>query len=216
MVETEDQGRVTTATALTRLKEGNARFAAGTPAHPRQDQARRAAVLGEPLPFAAVVSCSDSRVPTEIVFDQGIGDVFCVRTAGHVVDGAATGSLELAVTLWRVPLVVVLGHTGCGAIQATLEHVRSPGQLPGSVSAVVWAISDVARQAAASLTDDPLGLAVELNTRATVARLSESRPILSDATASGALAVVGAVYDLRTGVVRWLESAAPTPRAGAV
>ncbi len=197
--------------ALELLVEGNERYVAGRAAHPRQDDARREATAGDQRPFAAVMSCADSRVPPEVLFDQGLGDLFCVRTAGQVADGAAIGSLELAVTLYQVPLLVVMGHTGCGAVLVTLDHVRSPGQLPGCVSSIVWAITPAAREATHRAGDDAWELAVELNVAATVARLAESRPTLAGAVERGELAVVGAVYDLRSGMVRWLTPAPPTP-----
>ena len=197
--------------ALELLIEGNERYVAGRAAHPRQDDARRAATSGDQRPFAAVMSCADSRVPPEVLFDQGLGDLFCVRTAGQVADGAAVGSLELAVMLYQVPLLVVLGHTGCGAVLVTLDHLRSPGQLPGSVSSIVWAITPAAREARRQAADDAWDLAVELNVAATVTQLAESRPTLAGAVTRRELAVVGAVYDLRSGEVRWQVPCSPTP-----
>lgn len=207
---------VTAQVAIGLLSEGNARYVAGRAQHPNQDAARRVELTARQNPIAVVVGCTDSRVPPELLFDVGLGDLFCVRTAGHVLDHAVQGSIEYAVAHLDVPLVVVLGHSQCGAVTATLEHVRSPGQLPGSLSTLVWAITPAVEQAlrhtkAQGNGVDPLDLAVQINVANTVARLAESRPILAEGVAAGDLAVVGAVYDIASGAVRWLDADAPTP-----
>ena len=117
-------------TAWKALKEGNERFVAGTPEHPSQSIERRSALAKGQKPTAVLFGCADSRVAAEIIFDQGLGDMFVVRTAGHVVDSAVLGSIEYAVTVLDVPLIVVLGHDSCGAVKATLEALED-GDVPG-------------------------------------------------------------------------------------
>src|SRR6476661_4881403 len=117
-------------TAWKALKEGNERFVAGTPAHPSQSIADRARLANGQKPTAVVFGCADSRVAAEIIFDQGLGDMFVVRTAGHVIDSAVLGSVEYAVSVLNVPLIAVLGHDSCGAVKATLEALDT-GVMPG-------------------------------------------------------------------------------------
>ena len=185
--------------ALEALFEGNARFAAGRPEHPRRGTARRAETSRGQRPAAAVVSCSDSRVPPEIVFDQGIGDLFVVRAAGNLVDELGLASIEYAVEHLGVPLVVVLGHSLCGAIAAALEGAPSEGGLGRLVKALQPAV-ERARGAA-----DPADAAARENVRSIVASLRSSEPILKPLAATGALAVVGAFYDIERGVVEIIE-----------
>ena len=117
-------------TAWKALKEGNERFVAGQPEHPSQSVEHRASLASGQKPTAAVFGCGDSRVAAEIIFDQGLGDMFVVRTAGHVLDSAVLGSIEFAVTVLDVPLIVILGHNSCGAVKATLAALDD-GVLPG-------------------------------------------------------------------------------------
>ena len=117
-------------TAWKALKEGNERFVAGKPAHPSQSIEDRARLAGAQHPTAVVFGCADSRVAAEIIFDQGLGDMFVVRTAGHVIDSAVLGSVEYAVTVLNVPLIAVLGHDSCGAVKATLAALDG-GVMPG-------------------------------------------------------------------------------------
>jgi len=189
--------------ALARLLAGNQRFVAGAPAHPHQDAARRAAVAGGQSPFAAVLGCADSRLPAEIVFDRGLGDLFVVRTAGHTVGREVLASIEYAVSVLHVPLVVVLGHHACGAVQAARDLVAAGSPVPTRVRAVVDAIVPTVRHAVACRENDPDRI-VELHVGETVRRLRRSLdgrgPVL-----------VGMVYDLRTGRVR---STSDAPRKG--
>ena len=199
-------------TALERLKEGNLRFikarAEGrmvTPLHP----------LDQPLstqrPFAIVIGCSDSRVPVEIVFDQGLGDLFVVRVAGNVVMPSQLGSVEFAAEQFGTRLVVVLGHSGCGAIKATLGEIASPSD-GGSphLSALVSRI----RPGIAPLLSAEDGLdgealvdsAVDANVRAMTRSLSEESDILQDLATNDGLEIVGATYDLATSRVRFLDA----------
>lgn len=182
--------------ALDDLLRGNERFAEGRPAHPRGDAGRRAETAPGQRPFAAVVSCSDSRVPPEILFDQGIGDLFVVRTAGGVLDDAAIGSLEYAVDHLRVPLIVVLGHTRCGAVEATIAGTRAPGRVARLVEALRPAVDR-----ASSLGGDRSANAVRECALAAMDLLAECAPIIAPRVADGSLGLVGAIYDVATGIV---------------
>jgi len=176
------------------LLDGNHRFAGAHAVHPHQTAARRAEVAAGQKPYAVIVGCADSRVPPELVFDQGLGDVFVVRSAGHVVDDAALGSIEFAVAKLGARLIVVLGHERCGAVEAALKG----GPVPGHVGTVVDAIRPNITQATAE-PGDQLDNAVRDNVRATVERLKTSSPILAPMVADGSLRIVGAVYDLDSG-----------------
>lgn len=186
---------------LTRLLEGNQRYGAAHPLHPRQDPERRQAVAAAQAPFAAVVGCADSRVPPELVLDAGLGDLFVVRTAGNVVDEIGLGSIEFAVAVLGTPLVVVLGHERCGAVEATLRGAP----VPGDVQAVVDAIRPNLASAAAR-PGDPLANAVHDNVAAVVARLRSAEPVLAPRVRNGTLRIVGAVYDLDSGAVTVLDA----------
>ena len=193
-------GQVNTAqTPLQQLIAGNDRYASGHPLHPHQDIDRRTEVAAGQHPIAIVVGCSDSRVPPEIVFDQGLGDLFVVRTAGEVVDDQALGSIEYAVEHLHVHLIVVLGHEKCGAVQAAVAG----GEAPGHIGSVVQAI-EPAVQKARGEPGDLLENAIDENVRLVVRKIENSGPILSHEVATGRLKVVGARYDLSPGTVDWL------------
>ncbi len=181
--------------ALEALLEGNARFAAGRPEHPRSDAARRAETSRGQRPAAVVVSCSDSRVSPEIIFDQGIGDLFVVRTAGNLVDELGLASIEYAVEHLGVSLVVVLGHSRCGAVGAAVEGAPLHGHLDRLVAALRPAV-ERARDA-----EDVVEAAARENVRAVVASLRSAEPILKPLAAAGELDVVGAFYDVARGIV---------------
>ncbi|MBX3027367.1 carbonic anhydrase [bacterium] len=186
---------------LTRLLAGNQRYGAAQPLHPNQSPERRRAVAAAQAPFAAVVGCADSRVPPELVLDAGLGDLFVVRTAGNVVDEIGLGSIEFAVAVLGTPLVVVLGHERCGAVEATLRG----GPVPGDVQAVVDAIRPNLARAAAR-PGDPLANAVHDNVAAVVARLRSAEPVLAPRVRDGTLRIVGAVYDLDSGAVTLVDA----------
>ncbi len=186
--------------ALQRLKEGNERFAADKATHERQQGHRRAEVSKGQKPFAIIVCCSDSRVPPEIVFDQGLGDVFVLRTAGNVVDDVGAGSIEYAVEHFGTQLVVVLGHSQCGAVSAAL----SGGEAPGNVRAVVDAIKPAVEKVKGD-PGDRLENAVKSNVRETVKWLQRSDPELTERVKAGKLKIVGACYDLESGRVSPVE-----------
>ncbi|HEU4360949.1 MAG TPA: carbonic anhydrase [Mycobacterium sp.] len=187
-------------TAWKALKEGNERFVAGRPAHPSQGVARRAALADGQQPTAVVFGCGDSRVAAEIIFDQGLGDMFVVRTAGHVIDSAVLGSIEFAVVVLGVPLVVVLGHDSCGAIKAALSALDD-GVIPGGF------LRDVVERVAPSILvgrRDGLDAVDEFEARhvnETVAQLVARSTAIAERVKAGSLAIVGATYHLADGRV---------------
>lgn len=189
------------------LEEGNQRFVAGEMRHPNQSPQRRERLVDRQGPMAVVVACADSRVTPEIVFDVGLGDLFVVRVAGNVVDELVIGSVEYALTALSTPLVVVLGHTNCGAVKAALERQRRYRFLSFSLSSLVTAIQpaiDRAREGSKA-DDDVLGLAVRHNATIMAERLVERSSIAQHLVRRRQLLVLPAVYDLRTGEVEWLD-----------
>jgi carbonic anhydrase len=184
--------------ALQRLREGNQRFVAGTMRHPDQTPARRRGVAPKQQPFACIVDCADSRVPPEIVFDQGLGDLFVCRVAGNIGGDAVTGSIEYAVEHFHTPLVVVLGHQRCGAVAATLDTIDTGVLPPASIAALVRAILPIAKAIPAG--PDRLERVIDANARAVAATLALS-PVLHHAIEARALHVVAAHYSLDSGNV---------------
>ncbi|MGW0766487.1 carbonic anhydrase [Streptomyces sp. NPDC002676] len=132
--------------ALDELLAGNRRYASGRPRHPHDSPARRHRLAAGQHPFAVILGCIDSRVPPELVFDQGLGDLLCIRTAGQVLDEAVLGSVQYGVAELGVPLVLVLGHERCGAVAATLEHLRTGAPVPGHLELLVDEIAPAARR----------------------------------------------------------------------
>ncbi len=185
--------------ALERLLAGNERFAAGMAQDPNQSIVRRTLVAGGQRPFATIFSCVDSRVPPELVFDRGLGDLFVIRTAGHVIDNAVLGSLEFGVAELGIPLLMVLGHEKCGAVNATIEAIEQQMPAPAQIGTLVEAITP-AVEAAHGQSGDLLDNAIRANTRLVVEQLVNT-PILSAAVANGQLLIVGGRYDLDTGKV---------------
>lgn len=182
------------------LLAGNARFLAGRPEQHDYSAERTALTEGQ-SPVAAILSCSDSRVPPELLLDQAPGDLFVVRVAGNFVTGEGLASLEYGVELLKTRLIVVLGHTGCGAVGATLGVLRDQSILPGHIAHLVREMKPgIARE---MLSDAPhlAERAVVANVHYNVRRLIHSEPILSARVADGELAIIGAVYDLNTGQV---------------
>lgn len=193
--------------ALARLQEGNRRFVAGTPGFdPMMARATRAQLVAGQCPWAIVLGCSDSRVPVEMVFDQGPGDLFVVRVAGNVVAPTQTGSVELAAERFGTRLVVVLGHSRCGAVTAAVDEVRQAG---GEMSPGLKAIMDLIRPSVEGLVapehqydrDTLISEAVRANIRASVNRLRTRSEVLARLIRNGGLAVIGAEYSLETGLV---------------
>ncbi|MEU7750777.1 carbonic anhydrase [Micromonospora sp. NPDC049101] len=187
--------------AYAELTAGNQRFVSGTPRHPNQDAGRRAAVADGQHPFAVIVGCSDSRLAAEIIFDRGLGDLFVVRTAGHTAGPEVLGSVEYAVTVLGTPLVVVLGHDSCGAVQAARESAATGTQPPGHLGAVVDAVLPSLARARAEGVEDIDGI-VDIHIAQTVETLLGQSPVLADEVAQGRCAVVGVSYRLAAGVVR--------------
>lgn len=190
-----------------RLLEGNRRFRKGRAERPHDDPDHRVAVATAQHPFAMVVCCSDSREVPEIIFDCGLGDLFVVRSAGHVVGDTALASIEFAVVNLGVRFIVVLGHTGCGAINATLEHLDTLGQAPGHLPRLLAAIApaatggQTARSSTHPTTQRPDALAVtRIHVARTCAVITEDLAQLDGALVQQ-VAVHGAVYDLSTGAV---------------
>jgi carbonic anhydrase len=200
--ESKEKSMITAENALQRLMDGNARFASGNSIHPDQSAERRSEVVSAQNPFAAVIGCSDSRVPPEIVFDQGIGELFVVRTAGQVMDNVALGSAEYAVSHLNVPLIVVLGHDSCGAVKAVLEGGEAPGHIGSLVEAIKPVVDEARRENAA---DQVLNASINGNIRNIVGGLRKSTPILSQKIKEGRLSIVGARYHLDSGRVDLVE-----------
>jgi carbonic anhydrase len=193
--------------ALARMKAGNARFAAGTPCHPGQTTDRRAELAGGQHPFAQVLSCADSRVPPELVFDQGLGDLFVVRSAGQAVDQAVLGSIQYAVAVLKTPLLVVLGHKKCGAVEATVNAVAKGAAPSGTdIDALVAAIRPAVDAAEDDGSDDLLDTSVSKNVDRIVEEL-QAAEVLAPAVKRRELTVLGAVYDLASGTVDFTEPA---------
>lgn len=185
----------TPAGAVARLLAGNRRFVDGRPRAPRHQRARRSETVQRQAPFAAVLGCSDSRVPHEIVFDQGFGDLFVVRLAGNVATSESVASLEFAAALLDVRAIVVLGHTRCGAVDAVLATRPADGRV-GILHQHIAPGLDASRH--------DLVRAVEDNARAQRRKLLAESPVLADRVARQTLAVEAAVYDLSAGTVRVL------------
>ncbi|PZG22029.1 carbonic anhydrase [Micromonospora craterilacus] len=200
--------------ALAELIAGNRRFVTGALRHPHQDAGRRAAVAAEQHPFAVIVGCSDSRLAAEIIFDRGLGDLFVVRTAGHTVGPEVLGSVEYAVAVLRTPLVVVLGHDSCGAVQAARDAVATGTVPPGHLSAVVDAVVPSLRRAQDAGVDE-LDRIVDIHIAQTVEAMLASSEALAAEVAAGRCAVVGMSYRLAAGEVRAV-AAEPAELAGAV
>lgn len=185
-------------TAWKALKEGNGRFVAGRPEHPSQSIEHRAKLAEGQKPTAVVFGCGDSRVAAEIIFDQGLGDMFVVRTAGHVIDSAVLGSIEFGVTVLEVPLIVVLGHDSCGAVKATLAALDE-GVLPGGY------VRDVVERVTPSILlgrREGLTRVDEFEARhvaETGAQLLGRSTAIAERVAAGSLAIVGVTYHLADG-----------------
>jgi carbonic anhydrase len=197
--------------ALTRLREGNRRFVAGHAPAAALPSARRAALVAGQEPFAIILGCSDSRVPAELVFDQGFGDLFVIRVAGNVVAPSQVGSVEFAASLYGTQLVVVMGHSQCGAVIATLDELQGR---PRSQSRNLRSIVDRVRPSVQAVLnggrerdrDVLLRDAVRANVRASVNHLRNGSELLERVIRETGVLVVGAEYSLETGVVEFFEN----------
>jgi carbonic anhydrase len=185
--------------ALKRLRDGNARFRADKPAARELSMKKRVQLAMEQRPFAIVLTCADSRVSPELVFDQGLGDLFVLRVAGNITEPGVVGSIEYAVLHLRCPLIVVLGHEGCGAVKAAMNIDEVHGNLGALIEQV---------RVGKNLPADPkagLSAAVKTNTLHHARELTYKSVVLRDFTATGRTRVLAGVYDLAGGAVTWLE-----------
>ncbi|NNC11249.1 carbonic anhydrase [Planctomonas sp. JC2975] len=193
------------ARAWSQLQAGNARFIAGQPLHPRQDAERRAETLGSQAPVATIFGCSDSRLAAEIIFDLGLGDAFVVRNAGQVISESVLGSVEYAVAVLHVPLLVVMSHDSCGAVRAAIDSA-APGsdRLPPHIADLIAPIVPAVRRVAGEVTDpaavDSSEVARE-HVKDTVSELLRRSELIAQAVADRELAIVGANYRLSDGTV---------------
>jgi carbonic anhydrase len=182
--------------ALKRLMAGNQRFVHQRSKHPDASLSRMKEVAQAQHPFATLLSCADSRVPPEILFDEGIGDLFDIRVAGNIVTPEVLGSLEYAVAILGTPLVMVLGHERCGAVTAAVSAERLPGNISSFVKAIKPAIPTIKDE-----SKDPIDEAVIANVQYQIKKLKQNSTILSEQMLEGKLKIVGGRYDLDTGEV---------------
>lgn len=191
-----DGSAVSGVNAQKKLLDGNKRFVEGKMMHPDQNSGRRAGIVKGQNPFAVIVSCSDSRVPPEVIFDQGLGDLFVIRLAGNILNDEAIGSIEYAVEHLGVKYVMVLGHESCGAVAATVKGGEAPGHIGSLVKAIQPAV-----EAAKKQQGDLMDNSVKANVSMVVQKLKSNAPILEHAVKKGDLVIEGARYDLDEGTV---------------
>ena len=190
--------------ALNDLLEGNARYSAGEPLFPNQTPQRREELIPGQNPWAAILACSDSRVPPELLFDQGLGDLFVIRVAGNVASGTVLGSIEYAVAHLHIPLLVVLGHSHCGAIGAALSD---PEEMEGHIGHVTSAIQPALEMIDFGAAENKVNVVARIHAKRTAHTLRTSTPVLSEQVHAGRLEVIAAYYDLRSGQVEVLDDA---------
>ena len=193
--------KISPAAALKMLEAGNQRFASGKLQHPHETPKRRTELATSQHPFAIVLGCADSRTSPELVFDQGLGDVFVVRVAGNVLNDETIGSIEYAVEHLGASLIVVLGHERCGAVKAAREIIAAKGEAPGHVQSLVKAL----QPAVEATADKDAETTAKANVMNVVHALQGSAPILKDKVEAGTIVVVGGHYDLDTGKVEFLK-----------
>jgi carbonic anhydrase len=186
--------------ALEELVAGNRRYVDSKQRHPNQTPRRRAELSNTQQPFAVILGCADSRVPPEIIFDRGLGDLFIVRIAGNVINDMILGSIEYAANHLHAPLIVVLGHSKCGSVQAAIEGVNEQGHIACLTEALQPALNEAKEQ-----PGDLANNAARANAKIVAEQLKCSKPVLSDLVSEGKLNVVPAFYDLDTGVVEILS-----------
>ncbi len=196
--------------ALDRLREGNRRFVSNTHGADPKTQVRPAEVAAGQEPFAIILGCSDSRVPAEIVFDQGLGDLFVIRVAGNIVAPSQIGSVEFAATAFGTRLVVILGHSQCGAIFATLEQLQTPSEerspnLRSIVDFIRPSVEPLLDQGQGHDTDAIVRKAVRANVRMSLQQMRHGSGILKDLERNDGLMIVGAEYSLESGVVDFFD-----------
>lgn len=205
------------ADALAKLKEGNARFANNLRSMDSlASPARRASLVGGQRPFAIILSCSDSRVPSELVFDCGLGDLFVVRVAGNVVAPSIVGSIEFAASTFGTRLVAVVGHSHCGAVKAAVDFLQSGTPVPSpNIADIVERIVPAIREL--GLNQSPAELSVRAtraNVRKSVDQLKHGSNLLEEMACSGKLSIVGGEYDLETGRVDFFDAASLRTQGG--
>ncbi len=211
-MDTADMPVVDARLALSRLREGNRRFAAGGSNAQELASGERLAMAKNQHPFAIILGCSDSRVPAEIIFNQGLGDLFVIRVAGNIVAPSQIGSVEFAAATFSTQLVVVLGHSNCGVIQASIDSLRSePGLESRSLSSIVDRVTPAISPLMNAYPDDDHALvaaATRTNVLASVEQLRGGSDILCGLMDAGKLMIVGAHYSLQTGEVDFFGEAA--------
>jgi carbonic anhydrase len=191
--------------SLALLKEGNSRFVSGKARHPNQDSDRRSLTVSDgQKPFATILACSDSRSPVELIFDRGVGELFVVRVAGNVADDTQLGSIEYGVAHLNTPLIVVLGHTGCGAVGAACNGKELPGHLPSLINRIQPAVAKA--RAAGTDPDRLLSAAVQANVWQQIEEIIHESSVVRAFLKEGSLQLVGGIYDLEKGSVNWLGS----------
>lgn len=190
---------------LRRLQAGNARFVAGHPQHPHEAASWRNDLEQGQHPFAVVLGCSDSRVPPELIFDQGFGDIFVIRVAGNIVDTDVIASVEYAIDHLETQLVLVMGHSRCGAVSATVDQLSSPDGEPAEIVSLLYLIEPAAMGIPESLPrQQRIDQAIRRNVELAVRRLSRV-PDLRRRILAGKVKLLGAMYDMHTGKVKLLE-----------
>ncbi len=195
---------------LDQLNSGNKRFVAGEGLNGDVSPQRRLQLTDGQSPKAVVVGCADSRVPVELIFDQGLGELFVIRVAGNIVDESVLGSVEFAVSHLGCKLVIVLGHSSCGAVKATLHEVNQPsGDLSPSLRSIVNAIEPAVRSLmthSTELTEENLTeQAIQSNVRQSLLQIYQKSQGIQSAVNDRNLSIVGAIYDLETGTVKWID-----------
>lgn len=199
-IDRQTETKLTPYSVLAELKTGNAHHVRHQYQHPHGTVTRQRELVTGQHPHAELLSCADSRVPPEIIFDQGLGDLFVVRVAGNVATDTEIGSLEYGAEHLHIPLLVVLGHESCGAVTAAVQGGRADGHIAALLNLIKPAV-DQSR----GLTGDPVANAVRANVQLVVQQLRSSTPVLSELVAHGKLKVVGGIYSLETGEVTWLS-----------
>jgi carbonic anhydrase len=194
------ESAVTPDSALAELKAGNAHHVRHQYQHPHETVTRQRELVTGQHPHVEILSCADSRVPPEIIFDQGLGDLFVVRVAGNVAADTEIGSLEYGAEHLHIPLLVVLGHESCGAVTAAVQAGEAEGHIAALVSLIKPAVDK-----SKGMPGDPIANAVRVNVQMVVQQLRASTPVLSRLVAQGKLKIVGGVYSLETGKVTWLS-----------
>lgn len=187
-------------TALAKLVEGNSRFVTGNPSRATLTAQQWAELTKGQHPFAIVLACADSRLSPEIIFDQGLGDLFVIRNAGNLIDDHVLGSMEYAVEHLHCRLIVVLGHTKCGAVTAAIAG----GEAHGHVKSIIESLSS-ATNMAKKKPGDPVDNAVRISAKLTAVAVSQSEPVMAESTKTGKVVVVAARYDIATGAVEFLK-----------